>query len=146
MDEIFAHHYLWIPNQQDKLLADSTSDGVLWTLIDHLGSIRDIIQQTSTGLITQAHIIYDAYGNIISCKDHSGNDTSNPILFGYTGKAFDVDTQLQNNINRWYDATTGCWLSLDPIIFNGDSANIYCYVGNNPLLYVDYLGNRCTNL
>ncbi|MDO4551031.1 MAG: hypothetical protein Q4C96_07250, partial [Planctomycetia bacterium] len=55
-----SHHYLWTPNQQDKLLADSTSDGVLWTLTDHLGTIRDIIQQTSSGLVTPAHIIYDA--------------------------------------------------------------------------------------
>ena len=135
-----THHYLWTPNQQDKLLADVTADNVLWTLTDHLGSIRDIIQSTATGVVTQAHIIYDAYGNVISCKNSTGETISNPILFGYTGKAFDTSTQLQNNINRWYDATIGRWLSTDPIGFSGIGNNLYAYVGNNPLSYLDKFG------
>ena len=135
-----THHYLWTPNAQDKLFADTTADGVLWSLTDHLGSIRDIIQSTESGVITQAHIIYDAYGNIISCKNSEGQTVDNPLLFAYTGKPFDVSTQLQNNINRWYDATTGHWLSPDPIGFEGSYSNLYQYVSNNPLLYIDYSG------
>jgi len=114
---ITTHHYLWTPNAQDKLLADTTTDGVLWSLTDHLGTIRDILGTAST------HLIYDAFGNLIS--------GTNPLLFGYTGKAFDTDTQLQNNINRWYDATIGRWLSTDPIGFNGNDTNLYRYVGNS---------------
>jgi len=125
-----THHYLWTPNQQDKLLADVTADNVLWTLTDHLGSIRDVVQQTSSGLVVPAHIIYDAYGNVVSCTNSEGETISNPILFGYTGKAFDTSTQLQNNINRWYDASIGRWLSIDPIDFEGNDTNLYRYVGN----------------
>ncbi|MDO4584597.1 MAG: RHS repeat-associated core domain-containing protein [Planctomycetia bacterium] len=135
-----THHYLWTPQTQDKLLADTTTDGVLWTLTDHLGSIRDIIQQTSSSLVVPAHIIYDAYGNVISCKDSTGQTVENPILFGYTGKAFDADTQLQNNINRWYDAAIGRWLSTDPIGFNGNDTNLYRYVGNRSPQTLDILG------
>ena len=140
VDAAVTHHYLWTPQHQDKLLADTTTDGVLWTLTDHLGSIRDIIQQTSSGLVIPAHIIYDAYGNIISCTNTTGQTVENPVLFAYTGKAFDTNTQLQNNVNRWYDATNGRWLSVDPIGFEGMDTNFYRYVGNIPVLFCDYLG------
>jgi len=135
-----THHYLWTPNQQDKLLADVTANNVLWSLTDHLGSIRDIIQSTESGVITQAHIIYDAYGNVISCKNSEGQTVNNPLLFSYTGKAFDTDTALQNNINRWYDASIGRWLSTDPIGFEGNDTNLYRYVSNTPNLSLDYNG------
>ena len=135
-----SHHYLWTPGQQDKLLADVTTEDILWALTDHLGSIRDIIQSTESGVITQAHIIYDAYGNVISCKNSEGQTVNNPLLFSYTGKAFDTDTALQNNINRWYDASIGRWLSTDPIGFEGNDTNLYRYVSNTPNLSLDYNG------
>jgi len=121
-----THHYLWTPNQQDKLLADTTTDGISWALTDLLGTIRDVLGTAST------HLIYDAFGNLIS--------GTNPLLFGYTGKAFDFDTDLQNNINRWYDATVGRWLSTDPIGFHGKSLNLYRYVQNEPLHKIDWSG------
>jgi len=121
-----THHYLWTPNQQDKLLADTTTDGVLWSLTDHLGTVRDILGTAST------HLIYDAFGNLIS--------GTNPLLFGFTGKAFDVSTNLQNNINRWYDAAIGRWLSTDPIGFEGSDMNLYRYINNKIVIHLDLLG------
>ena len=121
-----THHYLWTPNAQDKLLADTTTDGVSWSLTDHLGTVRDVLGATTT------HLIYDAFGNLIS--------GTNPLLFGFTGKAFDTDTNLQNNINRWYDATIGRWLSVDPIGFEGNDTNLYRYVFNVPALKPDFQG------
>ena len=121
-----SHHYLWTPNQQDKLLADTTPNSTSWALTDHLGTIRDILGATTT------HLIYDAFGNLTS--------GTNPLLFGYTGKAFDPATKLQNNINRWYDSTVGRWLSTDPIEFEGNDTNLYRYVGNNPVRFSDFRG------
>ena len=121
-----SHHYLWTPNQQDKLLADVTANNVLWSLTDHLGTIRDIIGNSTT------HLIYDAFGNLTS--------GTNPLLFAYTGKAFDTSTSLQNNINRWYDATVGRWLSIDPIGFYGGDTNLYRYVSNSILTQRDMWG------
>ena len=125
-----THHYLWTPNLQDKLLADTTSADVLWSLTDHLSTVRDILGDTST------HLIYDAFGNLTS--------GTNPILFGFTGKAFDTDTHLQNNINRWYDATISRWLSVDPIGFEGDDSNLYRYVKNNSFNRLDVWGLKDT--
>ena len=104
----------------------TTTDDVLWSLTDHLGTVRDILGTAST------HLIYDAFGNLIS--------GTNPLLFGFTGKAFDTNTNLQNNINRWYDAAIGRWLSTDPIGFNGNDTNLYRYVSNYPINAFDFNG------
>jgi|GEM_PF-2177945 len=72
------------------------------------------------------HLIYDAFGRVTS--------ESNPTidsLFLFTGRPFDSDTQLQNNLNRWYDTPVGRWLSEDPIQFGG-GVNLYVYCGNSP--------------
>jgi|GEM_PF-5767379 len=123
-----THHYLWTPNTQDKLLADVTTNDVLWALTDHLGTIRDIVGNSTI------HLIYDAFGNLTS--------GTNPLLFAYTGKAFDTSTSLQNNINRWYDSTVGRWLSTDPIGFEGNDTNLYRYVDNQVLLFFDTYGHE----
>ena len=57
----------------------------------------------------------------------------------YTGKAFDKATGLQNNLNRWYDASVGRWLSEDPSGLGPDS-NPYRYVGNKPMNATDPSG------
>ncbi|MDO4583994.1 MAG: RHS repeat-associated core domain-containing protein [Planctomycetia bacterium] len=64
----------------------------------------------------------------------------NPILFAYTGKTFDTDTQLPNNINRWYDFAVGRWLSTDPIGFWGKDTNLYRYCYNNSPRNIDPMG------
>uniref|UniRef100_UPI0032201F2F RHS repeat-associated core domain-containing protein n=1 Tax=Thermogutta sp. TaxID=1962930 RepID=UPI0032201F2F len=61
-------------------------------------------------------------------------------LFVFTGRPFDSDTQLQNNLNRWYDAHVGRWLSEDPIGFNGGDGNLYRYVKNRPIMSTDPSG------
>ena len=79
--------------------------------------------------------IYDAFGRVTS--------ESNPTidsLFLFTGRPFDSDTRLQNNLNRWYDASVGRWLSEGPIGFNGGDGNLYRYVRNVPTDTSDPLG------
>jgi len=41
----------------------------------------------------------------------------------YTVRPFDTDSQLQNNLNRWYNASIGRWLSEDPIGFAAMDGN-----------------------
>ncbi|HBO43094.1 MAG TPA: hypothetical protein DD670_04005 [Planctomycetaceae bacterium] len=71
------------------------------------------------------HVVYDAFGNVLA-------DTAPGVesLLLYTARPFDAETHLQNNLNRWYDATIGRWLAEDPIGFAAGDANLYRYVGN----------------
>jgi len=38
---------------------------------------------------------------------------------------------------RDYDAVTGMWTNKDPVLFKGKQANLYVYVGNDPVNFVD---------
>jgi len=130
-----SHRYLWQPDAVDRIMADEqvaspdTQGDVLWPLGDHLGTVRDLaVHDPATDTTTVAnHTTYDAYGRKLS-ETTAAVDS----LFGFTGRPFDEYTGLQNNLNRWYDASVGAWISNDPIGFNGRDANPYSYVSNHP--------------
>jgi RHS repeat-associated protein len=122
-----THRYLW-GTKQDELICDNDN----WTLGDHLNTIRDIVK--SDGTITD-HLEYNSFGKIISATK---NDSS--LQFAYTGKSTDKASELQWNINRWYDTNVGRWVSEDPIGFEGEDANLFRYVTNNISSHFDSLG------
>ncbi|KLU02240.1 biogenesis of outer membrane [Rhodopirellula islandica] len=125
--------------------AAATSGETYWALNDHLGSVRDLVD--NSGEIRQ-HVAYDSFGNRIVEQDYDASGTaissSHPdaidALFGYTGRDWDADADLQNNRARWYDPATGRWLSNDPIGFAAGDANLYRYVGNGPTNAIDPSG------
>ena len=131
----------------DELLAqdDVVSDKTLWALTDHLGSVRDLVDSAGT---VRKHASYDSFGNVqgeqffdasgneLSATDESAVDT----LFGYTGRPYDDETDLQNNLHRWYDSETGRWISQDPIGFAAGDGNLYRYVSNGSTGAVDPSG------
>jgi RHS repeat-associated protein len=107
--------------------------GVTYRIIaDHLGSPR-LVVNTADGTVVQ-RLDYDEWGRIIL-------DT-NPGFqpFGYAGGLYDRDTGLVRFGARDYDPETGRWTAKDPIGFGGGDANLYAYVGNNPVNWVDPLG------
>jgi len=116
---------LWGVNQ-DELIA--TNDQ--FTLCDHLGSVRDVIDASGKVL---NHIEYNAFGKVTR---QTGKYSS---VFGYTGKVFDEATGLQWNINRWYDAAVGKWILEDPAGFIG-GITLPRYVHNMPMVAVDPFG------
>jgi RHS repeat-associated protein len=83
-------------------------------------------------------IVWNA--NKFTSADSPPNDHVFDYIFGYTGRMFDDATGLQNNLNRWYDAKAGRWISEDPIGFDAGDANIYRFVGNSTPNFVDPTG------
>ena len=59
--------------------------------------------------------------------------------FGFAGGLYDRDTGLTRFGARDYDPHTGRWTAKDPIGLNG-GINLYAYVNNNPINYVDPSG------
>ena len=66
------------------------------------------------------------------------------LAFGYTGKFFDSQTQLQWNLNRWYDSSVGRWISEDPIGFWSKDSNLSRYCWNACIIYSDPNGKELT--
>jgi RHS repeat-associated protein len=141
-DPQLAHRYLWGP-AVDQILADeqvtdpTAPANIVWPLTDHLGTVRDLAAydpDSDTTTIVN-HLIYDAYGRITS-----QTDPDQTTLFAFTARPFDPATNLQNNLNRWYDPKIGRWISEDPIEFEAADANLYRYVENVPTVHVDPTG------
>ena len=107
--------------------------GVTYRIVsDHLGSPRLVIN-TATGVVAQ-RIDYDEFGNITQ-------DTAPGFQpFGFAGGLYDQQTGLTRFGTRDYDAQLGRWAAKDPIKFNGGDANLFGYVANNPLTFVDPSG------
>jgi len=108
--------------------------GITYRIIsNHLGSPRLVIN-TANGAVTQ-RIDYDEFGNVT-------NDT-NPGFqpFGFAGGIYDQHTGLTRFGARDYDPQIGRWTAKDPIRFEGGDANLYGYVINDPVNFVDQDGN-----
>jgi len=59
---------------------------------------------------------------------------------GFAGGLYDPDTKLTRFGYRDYDAETGKWTAKDPIGFAGGDTNLYGYVFNDPVNFVDPTG------
>jgi RHS repeat-associated protein len=116
----------------DNLLARIDTNGVAWYLKDNLVSVRDLTD-SSGNLID--HRDYDSFGNLIAETHPSVGDR-----YGWTGREFDVETDLQYNRARYYDPATGRWLSQDPLGFDAGDSNLYRYVSNQPTTQEDPSG------
>jgi RHS repeat-associated protein len=120
----------------DQVLAAENGSGVVsWLLADNQGSVRDVVQFIY-GLTTNVdHISYSAYGQIA----HESNASYNPGI-GYTGQFWDAAAGMYYCQARWYDPSTGRYMSEDPTGFSAGDANLYRYVFNDPVNLVDPTG------
>jgi RHS repeat-associated protein len=99
---------------------------------DQVGSLKTV--SDAAGNIIK-RVDYDSFGSII-------NDT-NPSLrvsIGFAGGLHDRDTGLVRFGARDYDPALGRWTAKDPINFVGGDTNLYGYVQNDPVNWVDPFG------
>ncbi|MCL2297080.1 MAG: RHS repeat-associated core domain-containing protein, partial [Proteobacteria bacterium] len=96
---------------------------------DLLGSVR-VVYDLTTGHPVQ-QIDYDVWGNVVS--------NTNPDFqpFAFAGGLYDQQTKLTRFGARDYDPETGRWTAKDPIDFGGGDANLYGYVANDPVNWID---------
>ncbi|MDA3877127.1 MAG: RHS repeat-associated core domain-containing protein [Halothiobacillus sp.] len=135
-------HYLWCGtyicearDSSDNLLARYYAQGELhgstiaYYAQDQVGSVVATVDPQ--GQIT-SRLKYDSYGNIIQSSGALPD-------YRYAGLFYHTATGLSLATWRAYDPKIGRWLSRDPIRELGGT-NLYGYVGNDPLNWVDLSG------
>jgi RHS repeat-associated protein len=140
-------------NGTDEILAvdqiawntGTPTTSTFWTFTDHQDSVRDIVSGNA-GTLGQVveHRQYDSFGRII--RRTTGPQSTAlatagvGIDFGYAGRPLEARTGLSDNRARWYEPATGRFVNEDPSGFRGGDANLFRYVGNDPLNQVDPSG------
>ena len=96
---------------------------------DQVGTLRIVTNENGTIV---KRIDYDTFGNVLL-----DSNPSMRVPFGFAGGLYDPDTKLTRFGYRDYDARTGKWTAKDPIGFGGGDTNLYGYVLNDPVNFVD---------
>lgn len=118
-----THRYLW-GEALDQLLADeNSSNAITWSLADHLGTTRDVVNNSGA---VQNHLKWDSFGAVTS-ESASAVD----FLMGFAGTIRDEETGHNYAWHRYLQS--GRWLSEDPEGFNAGDVNLRRYVSNNPI-------------
>jgi RHS repeat-associated protein len=77
---------------------------------------------------------YDSFGQVLA-------DTAPGFQpFGFAGGLYDRDTGLVRFGARDYDPSVGRWTNKAPAGFNGGDPNLYAYVFNDPINWIDPTG------
>ena len=109
-----------------------TTPAYYYYLKDHQGNNRVVIN--SSGTVQETNHYYP-FGGVFA-------STGNVQPYKYNGKELDTKKGLNwyDYGARYYDATLGRWLVVDPLAEKHYSKSSYVYCLNNPLLYIDPLG------
>jgi len=147
-DEI---HYLHGDERNSVVLAtDNNGNAVLTREYDEYGQILDEQYINAPGAVSDAPET-DSDSNTPAVSDGGGDQApidDKPVKdfftnFAYAGEYKDSDTGLYNLRARWYEPSTGTFLSVDPLFAMTNDA--YGYASGNPLSNIDPLGLSAWN-
>jgi RHS repeat-associated protein len=116
----------------DRHCQVATGAGEWWCHRDILGSTRQL--SDAQGQPFPEQFVYDPFGLPLG-----GWAATSPTPYLYTGKRHLGAAKLYDSRARQYSPALGRFLQRDPQGF-GDGPNLYQYVGNNPVGWVDPLG------
>ena len=117
----------------DRMPVSLTIERAIYYLAyDQVGSLR-VVADSNSDVVKR--IDYDSFGNIIADTNEAFK-----IPIGFAGGLHDRDTGLVRFGFRDYDPDVGRWTAKDPIFFAGGDMDLYGYVLNNPINFIDPIG------
>jgi len=121
------------------LAITDASQGSHFCAYDGNGNVAALMKADGSGLTAQYE--YGPFGELLRATEPMAK--ANP--FRFSTKYQDDESDLIYYGYRYYNASTGRWLSRDPLGEAGGK-NLYVFVLNDPLRYFDFLGLEGCNL
>ncbi|WP_018694558.1 RHS repeat-associated core domain-containing protein [Algicola sagamiensis] len=129
-----TRYYVWLGS---LLIATVDKAGNTYTTTyihsDHLSAPRIATNKDKTKIWSWAS---DAFGLGDANSDVDGDGTQFVLNIRFPGQYLDSETGNYYNYFRYYDPSTGRYITSDPIGLNG-GLNTFAYVSGNPVSYVD---------
>jgi len=148
---VTIYHY----DLDGKLIAESVPSGTMTREYLYMGKVRvamvdvaggNTVYHYLNGRLGEPEILTDAGGTVVweAWQEPFGEAHIHPsssVVNNHRlpGQYCDEETGLHYNYHRYYDPSTGRYITPDPIGQNGGS-NLYVYVENNPISLVDPTG------
>jgi RHS repeat-associated protein len=105
------------------------------TLYYHYDGLGNVVKLSNANANGAGNYAYDAFGNDLA--NENTNTENNPYEF--STKETSAVTGLTYFGARYYDPKLGRWITKDPMGMI-DGPNLYAYVGNNPINFIDPWG------
>lgn len=123
----------------DEILAKVNASGTFYYLQDGLGSV--VALTGLLGTVAEAYR-YDPYGapSVYDANSAVLTGTAKDNRFLFTGREWLAELEFFDCRNRIYSASWGRFLQKDPLGFSAGDCNIYRYVGNSPVIFIDLFG------
>ena len=102
----------------------------------HFDRLGNVVAITDSNGAPYAVYTMEAFGNLLekgTSSGYSSEHQTDPQPYHLTTKEYDPDSQLYFLNARWYDATTGRFVSKDILL----AKNAYEYARSNPLHFLD---------
>jgi RHS repeat-associated protein len=127
----YTYQYATGSNTPDTIV-DVVAHKSYRVIHDERGSVRLVID-AATGQSVQ-ELDYDEFG-VLTNSTNPGFQT-----FQFAGGISDTSTGLVKFGQRFYDPSTGRFVSRDPLLFGGGQTNLYNYTLDDPINFVDSTG------
>ena len=123
----------------DEILAKTDWAGTFYYHHDGLGST--VALTNSSGNVIESYL-YDVYGKptVLNASNTVITASAFGNRFLFTGREWIRRIEIYDYRNRVYSPDLGRFLQTDPIRFDAGDGNIYRYVFNTPVNWVDPLG------
>jgi len=129
---------LWVNNDQTSYGGQTLPTGVQYAVLDGNGNVVGLAKAADG--TWSARYEYGPFGEVIRATGPMAKE--NP--FRWSTQYTDDETGLLMYPARPYDPSTGRFLCRDPLEEEG-GFNLYAFVGNDPLDYIDPFGERAVS-
>jgi len=122
--------YIYLGSEPVAMKVYGAQAGIYYFINDHLGTPQKIVDSNGAMVWEAAYLPFGQAQVLVAT-------ITNNLRF--PGQYFNAETGLHYNWHRYYDPTTGRYLSADPIGLDG-GMNLYAYVGGDPINWIDPWG------